>query len=68
MVWKAVGLGRHESMVEFVFANSDTLVQTLQTKDPALELKARDIAMRLGLAFELRLVGYGDLETAVQSV
>ncbi|MEM7399853.1 MAG: hypothetical protein AAF354_13065 [Pseudomonadota bacterium] len=55
-------------MVEFVFADSDTLVQTLQTKDPALEVKARDIAMRLGLAFELRLVGYGDLETAVQSV
>lgn len=66
-IWQAFGLDRHESMVEFVFANYDKLVYMPQTKDPALEAKARDIARRLGLAFELRFVGYGDLETAVQS-
>lgn len=53
-------------MVEFVFVNYEKLVYMPQSNDPALEEKARDIARRLGLAYERRFVGYGDLRTAIR--
>ena len=64
-VWESLGLDRHESMVEFVFGNYEKLVFMPQTEDPTLEKKAQEIAVRLGLSYERRFVGYGDLETAL---
>jgi hypothetical protein len=37
------------------------LIFLAQTDDAALERKARDAAERLGLTFEKRVTGYGDL-------
>lgn len=67
-VWESLGLDRHESMVEFVFGNYEKLVFMPQTDDPDLEVKARDVAQRLGLKYERRFVGYGDLQMAIESV
>lgn len=64
-MWEAFGLNRHDSMVEFVFGNYEKLVFIAQIEDQALKLKAEAIAERLGLVFEYRLVGFGDLESAV---
>ena len=61
-VWQAVGLDRRADMVSFVFGNYEKLVYLAQTRDPALEAKAREIAGRLGLAYSYRFCGYGDME------
>ena len=60
-VWQAFGLDRRADMVPFVFGNYRKLVYLAQTRDAALEQQARRIAERLGLAYEYRFQGYGDL-------
>jgi hypothetical protein len=47
------------------FGHYEKLVYQAQTDDPALTEKARECASRLGLAFERRMTGYGDLENAI---
>ncbi|MGI9419758.1 MAG: DUF1638 domain-containing protein [Geminicoccaceae bacterium] len=61
-VWQALGLDRRADMADFVFANYEKLVFMPQVRDDALERKARDIAAKLGLVYEYRFCGYGDLE------
>ena len=60
-VWKPMGLDRHPALRDMYFGNYTKLVYQAQTDDPALEAKARDCAARLGLAYERRFTGYGDL-------
>lgn len=67
-VWEALALDRREDMVEFVFGHYEKLVYLAQTRDPALEAKARDCARRLGLEYEYRFVGYGDLESFMDHI
>ncbi len=50
------------------FGNYTTLVYQAQTNDPALDAKAQDCAARLGLAYERRFTGYGDLATTLARV
>lgn len=67
-VWKPMGLDRHPELREMYFGNYDKLIYQAQTDDPVLTQKARDCAMRLGLTFERRFTGYGDLATALQKL
>jgi hypothetical protein len=60
-VWRPMGLDRHPELRDMYFAHYTTLVYQAQTDDPALTAKARDCAERLGLRFERRMTGYGDL-------
>ena len=60
-----MGLDRRDDMVDFVFGNYTKLVFMPQVKDAALEEKANAIAERLGLAYEYRFCGYGDMETSM---
>ena len=64
-VWRPMGLDRHPELRDMYFGNYTKLVYQAQTDDPALDAKARDCAARLGLAYERRFTGYGDLETAL---
>ncbi|MEM6579412.1 MAG: DUF1638 domain-containing protein [Pseudomonadota bacterium] len=64
-VWKPMGLDRHPELRDMYFGNYTKLVYQAQTEDPALDAKARDCADRLGLAYEYRFTGYGDLATAL---
>ncbi len=61
LVWKGMGLDRHPELKPMIFGNYETLVYLAQTDDPALEAKARAAADKLGLRFEKRRTGYGDL-------
>ena len=61
LVWKGMGLDRHPELLPMIFGNYEKLVYLAQTDDPALEAKARAAAERLGLAYERRPTGYGDL-------
>lgn len=60
-VWKPMGLDRHPELRDMMFGNYEKLVYQAQTDDPVLTEKARDCAERLGLEFERRYTGYGDL-------
>jgi uncharacterized protein DUF1638 len=66
-VWKPLGLDRHPELRDMYFGNYTTLVYQAQTDDPALDSKAQDCARRLGLAYERRFTGYGDLAPALAS-
>ncbi len=67
-VWRPMGLDRHPELRDMYFANYTKLVYQAQTNDPALDAKAKDCALRLGLAYERRFTGYGDLDDALRQV
>lgn len=60
-VWEPLGLDRHPHLRAMYFAHYGKLVYLAQTEDAALSAMAADAAARLGLAFERRYTGYGDL-------
>lgn len=62
-VWKPLGLDKHPELLPMYFGHYEKLVYLAQTDDPALTELARQGAERLGLRFERRLTGYGDLTT-----
>ena len=65
-VWQPLGLDRHPQLRDMYFGNYEKLVYQAQTDDTALSAKAEDCAKRLGLAYERRFTGYGDLKTTLQ--
>ena len=65
---KPMGLDRHPELRDMYFGNYEKLVYQAQTDDPALTKKARDCADRLGLAFERRFTGYGDMAKALEAL
>ncbi|MEX0367110.1 MAG: DUF1638 domain-containing protein [Ruegeria sp.] len=62
---KPMGLDRHPDLRDMYFGNYEKLVYQAQTDDPELTNKAKQAADRLGLAFERRFTGYGDLQGAL---
>lgn len=67
-VWRPMGLDRHPELRDMIFGNYDRLVYLAQTDDPALDAEAARAAARLGLAYERRLTGYGDLAGALAGI
>ena len=67
-VWRPMGLDRHPELRDMYFGNYTKLVYQAQTDDPALDAKAQDCAARLGLAYERRFTGYGDLATVMAAL
>lgn len=65
---KPLGLDQHPGLLDMYFGNYTTLVYQAQTDDPALTALAQTHAKTLGLAFERRLTGYGDLATTLATV
>jgi len=64
-MWKPMGLDRHPELLPMYFGNYTKLVYQAQTDDPKLTAQAREIAERMGLDFERRFTGYGDLTAFV---
>jgi Protein of unknown function (DUF1638) len=67
-VWRPMGLDKHPELRDLYFGNYTKLVYQAQVADPALDAKAQDCAARLGLAYERRFTGYGDLAVTLQRV
>lgn len=67
-VWRPLGLDRHPELRDQLFAGYERLIYLAQTDDPALDAEAERCAARLGLAFERRLTGYGDLATTLSGL
>ena len=61
LVIEGLGLDRHPELLSAYFGNYERLVYLAQAEDPALVRAARRGARRLGLRFELRRTGYGEL-------
>jgi hypothetical protein len=65
LVIRGLGLDRHPELLSAYFGNYRRVVYLAQTDDPELVAAARRGAARLGLAFELRRTGYGELATSI---
>jgi hypothetical protein len=68
LVIKGLGLDRHPELRDQYFGNYQRLVYLAQTEDPVLSAAARRAARRLGLRFEQRHTGYGQLATTIAAV
>lgn len=68
LVIRGLGLDRHPELLPQYFGNYRRLVYLAQTDDPDLVAAARRGAARLGLEFELRRTGYGELATSLARV
>lgn len=61
LIIKGLGLDRYPQLLPDYFGHYTTLVYLAQTADSRLRDKAAKAAERLGLGFEYRHVGYGEL-------
>ena len=66
IILAGLGLDRHPELLPLYFGNYRRLVYLAQTDDAELTSRAHAAADHLGLAFERRLPGYGDLATSIQ--
>jgi hypothetical protein len=67
-VIEPLGLDRHPELRDMYFGNYRRLIYLAQTDDAELDAKARAAAERLGLAYEKRVTGYGDLSPFLSAV
>ena len=63
---KPLGLDRHPELISDYFGNYEKVVYLAQTNDPELDKVAEAAAKLLGLAYEKRMTGYGDLPAALR--
>jgi Protein of unknown function (DUF1638) len=68
LVIEGLGLDRHPELLPLYFGHYEKLVYLAQAPDVRLDAQAAAAAARLGLAFERRTTGYGELETFLQRV
>jgi hypothetical protein len=68
LVTKGLGLDRHPELAQEYFRNYRKLVYFAQNPAPTAEQQARAIAARMGLEFEYRLTGYGELGTRLTAL
>ncbi len=61
-------LNEHPELKQMVFGNYTKIVYLAQTEDEALKTKAKWAADYLGLEYEYRFTGYGDLVPALQNI
>lgn len=62
---RPLGLDRHPELITDYFGNYEKLVYLAQTDDRELDKVAEKAATLLGLAYERRFTGYGDLVPAL---
>ena len=67
LVIEGLGLDRHPELLELYFGNYRRLIYLAQTEDPALQAQARAAAERLGLEYEYRFTGLGELARFVRA-
>ncbi len=65
LIYRGLGLDRHPQLMPDYFGNYRKLVYLAQIEEPRLVAKAREAAKYLGLEFEYRFSGYGDLTRAL---
>ncbi|TNM64933.1 DUF1638 domain-containing protein [Aliirhizobium smilacinae] len=66
-VIEPLGLDRHPELKPMYFGNYRKLIYLSQEEDEDLKRKAQEAADYLGLEYEYRFTGYGDLTSAMRS-
>ncbi|MGI9401505.1 MAG: DUF1638 domain-containing protein [Rhizobiaceae bacterium] len=67
-ITKPLGLDRHPELRDMYFGNYRKLVYLAQTENPDLDKRARAAADALGLEYERRQTGYGDLSAVISEL
>ena len=65
LIYRGLELDRHPQLMSDYFGNYRRLVYLAQMEEPRLVAKAQEAAKYLGLEFEYRFSGYGDLARAL---
>lgn len=68
LVAQTLGIDRHPELIAEYFRNYRRVVYLIQDQAQSDVAKAAQIAQRLGLEFETRNTGYGDLEPSLRRV
>jgi hypothetical protein len=68
LIWAGLGLDRHPELLPLYFGNYTKIVYLAQTRDEELAKKAMAAAKKLGLAYEYRFTGYGELDSSLRDV
>jgi hypothetical protein len=66
LILRGLGLDRHPELLPLYFGNYTRLVYLAQLEQPGMQEAGRRAAERLGLAYEHRVTGYGDLQRSLQ--
>ena len=66
LIMQGLGIDKHPELLPVYFGNYRRLVYLSQLESPERLADARAAAVRLGLAFEHRVTGYGDLEHSLR--
>ena len=67
LILQGLGLDRHPELLPLYFGNYRRLVYLAQTEDAELQAQARAAADRLGLTYEYRFTGLGELARFVRA-
>lgn len=67
IVWAGLGLDRHPELLPMYFGNYTRLLYLAQTDDADLDARAEAAAAKLGLAYERRATGYGELAQFIRA-
>lgn len=68
LVVRGLGLDRHPELQQEYFRNYRRLIYLAQTHSEQARVEASRIAQRLGLTFDYRFTGYGELGTRLQAI
>jgi hypothetical protein len=68
LIIRGLGLDLHPELMPTYFGNYRRLVYLAQSDDKALRAAARRAAQRLGLKYEYRRTGFGELATAISAL
>ena len=66
LIWEGLGLKDHPELLADYFGNYTKLIYLAQVRDEELAKRAMAAAKKLGLQYEYRYTGYGELETALK--
>lgn len=66
LIWEGLGLKDHPELLADYFGNYTKLIYLAQTRDEELAKRAMAAARKLGLQYEYRYTGYGELVTALK--
>lgn len=61
LIWQGLGMDRHPELLSMYFGNYTKIVYLAQVEEEGLMAKAKAAADKLGLGFEYRFTGYGEL-------
>ena len=61
LIWQGLGIADHPELLPLYFGNYEKIVYLAQTRNEDLAKRAMAAAQKLGLAYEYRFTGYGEL-------